>query len=323
LDAGKRLLLLSLPGLNLMNPGVRLGWWGTSGQTGTAIARHAAFGNFPHEGFLNQLFFRLVGNAEKLDAGHAFAGVEPLMVGTGREFYIFGSGETDQWRFNLYAFQANASKGKVLSSGLNLAAEFPEAVCLLDQFLNYAKSDQFQPRGAFDLQPWREAAEKRAQLRRDINGFAELMPSQAEARPYLCFVGTLPMRIVRQTTGNDVVTWQTRPTPKELKSDVPYTFRWLVSTGYKSQPAGGHFTLYVDGKELLRFDVAFESRDWSSGDGRVKLAYEVKRVTEEDSDGIMALTVPGGWLRPGEPAQLEVRGSAAISQRHFGLYEFP
>lgn len=323
LEAGKRVLLLSLPGLDLMKPGVRLGWWGTSGQTGTSIARHPAFGNFPHDGFVDQLFFRLVGTAEKLDPGHAFAKVHPLMVGTGRDYYIFGNGDTGGWWFNLYMFEAQVGAGRLLASGLNLETDHPEAIWLLDQLIRYTRSDQFQPSGAFDLGPWREKAAQQAEFRKRINGFSALLPTTLEVRAYPSFAGTFPMRIVRQTTGNENLAWRTLPVPETLKAGQPFTFRWLVSTGYKSQPAGGHFTLSLNDRELLQFDVAFTSQEWQSADASVKLHYEVRRVTAEDSDGVMTLTLPGALLQPGRPAKLAVRGSSAHSLRYFGLYEFP
>ena len=151
LDQGKRVVALSLPGYNLLRPGVSLGWWQITNQTGTAIAQHPAFGDFPHEGFLDQGWFRLVDTAEKFDPGHPFRTVEPLMVGIGRETgYAFGTAGYPLG-FNLYAFQARAGRGRLLSTGLNLASDFPEAVHLLDQFIRYALSPRFQPQGTFDI----------------------------------------------------------------------------------------------------------------------------------------------------------------------------
>jgi hypothetical protein len=50
----------------------------------------------------------------------------------------------------LDVFQAKAGRGKLLASGLNLLSEDPEAVYLLDRFIRYARSPQFQPRGTLD-----------------------------------------------------------------------------------------------------------------------------------------------------------------------------
>jgi hypothetical protein len=159
LEQGQRVVCLSLPGYNLLNPGTELGEWasaGVSNQAGTAIADHSAFGSFPHGPFLDQGWFRLVDTAEKLDEGHAFRHVEPLVVGVGRHSgYAFGI-LGYPLGFNLYAFQAKVGQGKLLASGFHLTSENPESVYLLDQFVRYAHSPDFQPKGSFDLEALRQ-----------------------------------------------------------------------------------------------------------------------------------------------------------------------
>ena len=159
LEQGHRVVCLSLPGYNLLNPGTELGEWasaGVSNQAGTAIADHPAFGSFPHGPFLDQGWFRLVDTAEKLDEGHAFRHVEPLVVGVGRHSgYAFGI-LGYPLGFNLYAFQAQVGQGKLLASGFHLNSENPESISLLDQFIRYAQSPDFQPKGSFDLEALRQ-----------------------------------------------------------------------------------------------------------------------------------------------------------------------
>jgi hypothetical protein len=151
LEQGKRVVCLSLPGCNPLRPGTKLGWWEVSNQTGTAIANHPAWGSFPHEGYLDQGMFRLVALTEKLDPGHPFRQVEPLMVGIGRAKAYFRDCLGYPLGFNLHVFQAKVGPGRLLTSGLDLQSDLPEAVCLLDQFLQYARSEQFQPQATFDL----------------------------------------------------------------------------------------------------------------------------------------------------------------------------
>ena len=159
LEQGKSVICLSLPGYSLLRPGTALGEWasaGVSNQAGTAIADHPAFGSFPHGRFLDQGWFRLVDTAEKLDEGHAFRNVDPLMVGIGRRSdYVFGN-LGYPLGFNLYVFQARVGPGKLLASGLNLKSTTPESVYLLDQFIRYAQSPEFQPKGTFDLAALRQ-----------------------------------------------------------------------------------------------------------------------------------------------------------------------
>ena len=56
------------------------------------------------------------------------------MVGHGNDGYL------------AYVFQARAGKGKLFATGLDVLAEYPEARCLLDQFVAYVCSENFQPK---------------------------------------------------------------------------------------------------------------------------------------------------------------------------------
>jgi hypothetical protein len=134
LARGKSVLLLRLPGIA---PGVQLGWWTISPQAGTAIERHPVFGDFPHDGYLNELLSRLLGHTVSAEEP-ALRQVEPLMVSRGSKGYL------------THLFQAKSGNGKLLASGLELLSKNPEAVWLLDQFIRYARSPAFQPRGTFD-----------------------------------------------------------------------------------------------------------------------------------------------------------------------------
>ncbi len=134
LEKGKTVILLRLPG---ETPGLHLGWWSISKQAGTAVARHPAFGAFPQQGYVDELFFRLLGKTMRAN-DESLRQAEPLMVGRGSEGYL------------VHVFQARAGRGKLLASGLDLLTSHPEAVCLLDQFIGYARSSDFQPRGTFD-----------------------------------------------------------------------------------------------------------------------------------------------------------------------------
>ncbi len=164
LEQGKRVVCLSLPGYRPLRPGTKLGWWEVSNQTGTAIADHPAWGEFPHESFLDQGMFRLVDLTEKLDPGHRLVGVEPLMVGIGRAKTYFRDCLGYPLGYNLHVFEAKAGPGRLLASGLQLRGDTPEAVCLLDQFIAYARSDKFEPRGSFstaDFRAWLSAAKQK------------------------------------------------------------------------------------------------------------------------------------------------------------------
>lgn len=138
LEKGKTVLLLKLDG---PKPGVQLGWWMMSNQRGTAVARHPAFGDFPHDGYLSPLFFRLVDGTVLLNSDR-YRGVEPLMVGHGKDGYL------------AYIFQARAGRGKILATGLRLLDDVPEGRYLLDRFLDYVRSEKFTPKTSLNLEHW-------------------------------------------------------------------------------------------------------------------------------------------------------------------------
>ncbi len=139
-NEGRKVILL---GIGQANPGVKLGWWVKTAQTGTAVAEHPAFGRFPHRGFLDELFFRIAGSAVIMSRC-GFENVEPLMVGHGKLGYL------------LYVFQAQAGEGRLLGCGLNLLSDNPEAVYLLNEFIKYAGSDCFEPKGKLDIDKVRD-----------------------------------------------------------------------------------------------------------------------------------------------------------------------
>lgn len=322
LEQGKSVVALSLPGFNVLRPGVSLGWWQITNQTGTAIAQHPAFGDFPHEGFLDQGWFRLVDTAERLDPGHQFRTVEPLMSGIGRETgYAFGTAGYPLG-FNLYAFQARTGQGKLLSTGLNLSSDYPEAIHLLNQFIRYALSPQFQPQGTFDLAGVREKIRRHGELLASLNGWSATLET-AEKTDWHSFLRTAPMYIARQLSRPGSVAWKTRPWRADSRGQV--TFRWIANLGWQSQPAGGHFTFYLDREKLFDFDITLKSQVWTSADGSVTLRYTVKSIDRnEDSSGIMELSVPASRLPPGgEPAVLRVSGSGPESRRYFAIQEPP
>jgi beta-galactosidase len=151
LAQGKRVVSLSLPGYDTLRPGAKLGWWEVSNQTGTALADHPAWGDFPHEAHLDQGMFGLIDLTEKLDPGHHLREVEPIMVGIGRAKTYFRDCLGYPLGFNLHLFQAKVGPGRLLASGLQLRNDLPEAVYLLDQFLRYARSNGFQPKGSIQM----------------------------------------------------------------------------------------------------------------------------------------------------------------------------
>ena len=305
LQRRKSVILLKLSG---PRPGVRPGWWSKSAQAGTAIADHPAFGDFPCAGYLNELFFRIVNTTVRMNGG-GFKSVEPLMVGHGREGYL------------THVFQARAGRGKILASGLDLLADHPESIWLLDQFIRYVRSERFKPTGAIDLALAKARWQKAAALMKRLNGFSQTLKTFHRV-PYESFLGRLDMCVARQTGHEKYVAWRTKPVPKGLDPAGRYSFKWIAGLGWITQPKG-KFTLMLGAEALVDFHVTQKTATWKSSDAKVQLTYTVMAAPGLDSSGVMELTVPAALLKPGEKAELRVVPAQTGSRRWFAVYEYP
>ena len=100
-------------------PNVSLGWWWMGAQVGTAIRPHRALGDFPHEGVLTPLWFRLLKKGAELPV----PGIRPddmIVVGEGGD------------KCYLYLCERTVGKSRVMEChGLDLLSDLPEGNCLL------------------------------------------------------------------------------------------------------------------------------------------------------------------------------------------------
>ncbi len=153
LAAGKRVILINA---TEGKPNVSLGWWSMGNQVGTAFAKHPALGDFPHDGTLSPLSFRILKQGKSLP----FEGVLPedmLVVGEG------GSG------YFLYAGAARCDQGRVLMTfGLDLLSATPEGACLLDGMIRYARSESFAPKSVVQLTSKKQTGWQRTRSAGDI-----------------------------------------------------------------------------------------------------------------------------------------------------------
>ena len=117
-------------------PNVKLGWWWMGSQVGTAFRRHPALDGLPHQGALNELFFRIMKEGRKLP----YSGLskdDMIAVGEGGDACY------------LYLAQANVGRGRLLMSfGLDVLGDTREGAALLDGMLDYVRSDAFAPHGS-------------------------------------------------------------------------------------------------------------------------------------------------------------------------------
>ncbi len=148
------------------------------------------------------------------------------------------------------------------------------------------------------------------------NGFAKLLFA-SEQLDFPSWLGPLTLLHCRQTDGKSRVTWETAAAKPE-GSEV--TFTVAAAMGLTSQPQGT-FTLKVDGEAALDFDVALGDSAWESADGKVRMSYGVREANAEDSNGILTISLARELATGTTPVRFEVIGSAANSQRWFGIYE--
>jgi beta-galactosidase len=311
LNDGKSVLLVSVQG---PEPGLKPAWWSAGLQTGTAIANHPAFGDFPHDGYLNYLFFRLLNNAVSCRE-EIYRRVEKLMV-NGGNFNPKPEKHPLGWAggYLAHVFQANAGDGKLLACGLDVLSENPEAVYLLNEFVNYVRSPWFDPQGLFDIEILKRTREKNM---REFNGWSETVTFTRQVQ-YNSFLGKMTMNTARFAHNEKEVAWLTQPVSKNLDANAKYTFKWVAGLGWFDQPAA-EFELMLGDKKLLNFGVTQKETIWKSDDGAIMLHYDP--VSAES--GTMELTLPATMLEPGEKTLLKVLAPQTGSQRWFGIYHFP
>jgi len=173
-----------------------------------------------------------------------------------------------------------------------------------------------------------QAAKARAEfLKSGVNGLADIVTC-AERLPYPSWMGRLPMPYCRQSEGQNRLEWRTAPVSipgaagrreTNISGAIVVTFRLAVAMGFVSQPPG-KFTLSLNGRTAIEFDVSLADRTWASTDGRVRMDYTVMENNSEDSNGVLVIEVAADLLVPGRPATIEVLGSPSNSQRWFGVY---
>lgn len=142
--------------------------------------------------------------------------------------------------------------------------------------------------------------------------------SAAESLPYPSWLGTLPLHHCRMTDGHSSLTW-TCAAPKDFKPHAMNLFRVPVGMGFLSE-FSGKFFLKVNGHSAVDFDVSLHDATWKNPASEVILQYQVMENNDQDSNGLLTISVRGEWLQPGQPVAFEVAGSASNSQRWFGIY---
>lgn len=111
-------------------PNIHLGWWSLGNQLGTAFADHPIYGDFPLEESISPLWFRLIKQGLPLPLETAGTEVEYFAIGEGLHTYFS----------YLHQEQEEGGLPRLYSHGLDLMADVPEALWLLDQLIGYMKT---------------------------------------------------------------------------------------------------------------------------------------------------------------------------------------
>jgi hypothetical protein len=115
-------------------PNIELGWWLLGDQVGTTFARHPVFGDFPHNGKLSPLWFRLIKRGLPLP-------IDPQQGDF--EYFAVGEGQT---QYFAYVLEKTGQDGEplLMTYGVDVLAETPEGAYLLDAMITYTLFEQEQ-----------------------------------------------------------------------------------------------------------------------------------------------------------------------------------
>ena len=287
--------------IELDNPrgNVHLDWWWIGNQAGTAMAKHPVFGDFPHAGHISPLWFRIVKNAPPLQPDDEYQGIEPLMVGEG----ILG--------YSVYLAQARLGQSRLLRvNGLALFGGGPESARLLDNIVDYARSDAFDPKVALDplrlAERWKQRQALHAALE-NLNGWSRTLQAPENRN----FSGQGPISALSLQSGKDELVWETSPIPSESTEET-VTFNWLHGIGFSGYSRiddhRQYITLHFNSKPLLTFVLDASDRDWTVRDHGSALRYQGLAFFRTEAAGLMSLTVPRALLNPGQPNTIKLVG---------------
>ena len=122
----------------------------------------------------------------------------------------------------------------------------------------------------------------------------------------------------RQLAVGTRMEWEADPVAPEHKGRA-VTFIFAGGLGWRSQPKTEGFTLEVDSREVLAFDLTQTRGTWASADAKVRMVFLPLRQLPEDTVGLFYITVAADRLTPGEPLRLGVVSKGEGSRRWFGL----
>lgn len=213
--------------------------------------------------------------------------------------------------------EARLGKGCVIASGLNhvAAGDRPENQWLLARLAAHAAALP-SPAAALPASLFRDWLGPEGPR---LPGFQRVLQPGETGRWHTHREDNVTLYVCRQDKPGNVVEWQTAPVPADW--DAPsVTFVFAGGLGWRTQPRSAGHVLLLDGKEVVRFDLARRPTTWTGADKKTALRFVPRRyLTGEDAMGLFYLTVPRERLAAGRPCRLAVRSLGKGSKRWFGL----
>lgn len=296
-------------------------WWhGNEGDNtaGTVVYDHPVVRPMAPEGWCDAGWYRLLENSHGYILNDLPAQPEVL---------VRGVEVCSACRNKAMLFQAKVGQGSLIVCGLNLFAgnganRAPEAEWLTARLLEYAST---LPKPAAEL-PADFLREKAAEVPSFegpfVEGFARLVRNEGEEADWFTFREARGKTYTcRQTEKGHVIEWETATVPEKFEGDS-VTFVFAGAVGWRSQPETNGFTLTINGKDAVDFDVAPGFATWKNDKLGVTLTLFSKTSTKEDNAGLFYLRAPVAMLAGGKPCRFAVHSNSKDSQRWFALHPY-
>lgn len=216
-------------------------------------------------------------------------------------------------------FDVRIGNGTLVVSGLNHqeAKGRPENNATIAKMIERASSEE-KPEVA-----WSKSVLKITESVPEgmIPGFRRPLPSKYEDVRWKSFRGDNARSFTcRQDNKENHLAWRTASVKKNGK---PVTFIFAGGLGFSGQPVTEGFSLEINGKTVLKFDIPEEnakSAQWKSHDNKSVLKFEIKRFEPQDRFGIFKLTISPELLTGDKKGEtITVRSLGAGSRRWFSI----
>ena len=156
-----------------------------------------------------------------------------------------------------------------------------------------------------------------------MRGYEKLLKMEGEETVYITYREQRAKGYsCRQTKEGNLIEWQTEPVPDNFTENTA-RFVFAGGLGWVEEPDRGGFDFWINGKKVLRFDLAFETTTWKSKEGSVELKYVPKRFEGSGNvAGFFYVKVGRTLFEPAESLTFGVTSRGSGSNRWFSLHPY-